>query len=116
MTHTEVQQIQYTQEELADFGKRLARLQQELEALTDQRKASMDDFKSQMTAVKTAIVELSAEVDRGFRIVEHKCDVILNTPQDGMKSYINQSTLETVRIAPMTIEDRGGSLMSGSGQ
>lgn len=112
MTHTEVEQIQYSQDELAEFGKRLARLQQELDSLTEQRKASMDDFKSQMKAVKLALVGLSAEVDRGFKIVEHRCDIILHTPQEGMKSYVDQSTLATVRIAPMTIEDRGGSLMT----
>lgn len=105
-THIEHVQRTYAESEMLDFGKDQARLLSEISQLEDQKKQANDHFKSEMSARETLVAELSKKINLGYEIVPTPCDVILNSPTPGMKSYVCQKSMRTVKVVPMTDDDK----------
>jgi hypothetical protein len=106
VTHIEHVRRDYTYEEIRQKGTLIAKLLQDAERLEGEKKLAADSFKNQIEKVEEQISQLGKEIRLGYEEVPTPCDVVLNKPTPGMKSYVSQKTLEVVRTVPMTDQER----------
>lgn len=96
----------YSEAELLEFGREQARLVAEIADLEAQKKQAADHFKAEIGAREKQLTEFAAMTNQGYALETIPCDVLLNTPEPGIKSYVSQSTLAVVKVVPMTDADR----------
>lgn len=104
--HIEHVQRTFEEHELLDFGKNQSRALAEIEDLEQQKKEANDHFKSAISTQVTAISDLRDKINRGYEIIPTPCDIVLNTPTRGMKSFVCQKTLAVIRVSPMDDRDK----------
>lgn len=108
--HVEHVQRQFSEQEMLEFGKHQARLLAEIDALEQQKKDASDHFKAEITKLETQVGFFTSQINRGYEIIETPCDVIMDTPTKGMKSFVDKKTLNTVRVVPMDERDKQSGL------
>ena len=106
VTHIEHVRRDFTREEILEKGQAIAKLLQDASRLEAEKKMAVDSFKGQIEKVENDISELGKEIRVGYETVPTPCDVVLNKPTPGMKSYVSQKTLQIVKTVPMTDEER----------
>lgn len=106
VTHIEHVRRDFTREEILEKGQAIAKLLQDASRLEAEKKMAVDSFKGQIEKVENYISELGKEIRVGYETVPTPCDVVLNKPTPGMKSYVSQKTLQIVKTVPMTDEER----------
>lgn len=106
VTHIEEVRRDYTDGELREKGQLIARLLQDLARQEAEKKLAADSFKGLIEKTDNDITELGKQIRLGYETVPTPCDVVLNKPTPGMKSFVSQKTLQVVRTAPMTDAER----------
>lgn len=96
---------EFTDKEIEDFGKKLAKLHQEMELLEDEKKAAMSEMKAKMDAIEEEMRKYSRNINRGSEEREIECLIDFNHPKENEKTIIRQDTGEIVGILPMDDAD-----------
>jgi hypothetical protein len=106
ITHIEDVRRDYSEVEIREKGQAIAKFLQDQSRREAEKKLAADAFKGQIETVENTISELGKQIRLGYETVPTPCDVVLNRPTPGMKSFISQKTLEVVKTAPMTDTER----------
>jgi len=94
-----------TEPELADLGKQQARLLQDIGELLMQKKVAVDEFKAAIGEKQKHVEELSRRINLGLECQEIECNVLLNTPVKGRKSFVAVQTGQIVKVEEMAEGD-----------
>jgi hypothetical protein len=94
-----------TESELAELGKQQARLLQDIGELVMQKKVAVDEFKAAIGEKQKQVEEISKRINLGLERQDIDCDVLLNTPEKGRKSFIAVATGQIVKVEDMTSAD-----------
>lgn len=93
--------VKLTDGELIDYGKQLADIEQQAEALREEKKKSAASFKVKLDDLASEIAELSKKIADGSEPRDVFCLVHLGKPA-GHKTCQRSDTGETVWIRPLT--------------
>ena len=94
-----------TEPELAELGKQQARLLQDIGELVVQKKVAVDEFKAAIGEKQKEVEDISKRINRGLECQDIECDVLLNTPEKGRKSFVAVATGQIVKVEDMTSAD-----------
>ena len=94
-----------TEPELAELGRQQARLLQDIGELVVQKKVAIDEFKAAIGEKQKQVEELSKRITLGQERQEIECDVLLNTPEKGRKSFLAVASGQIVKVEEMTTGD-----------
>jgi len=94
-----------TEPELAELGKQQARLLQDIGELVVQKKVAVDEFKAAIGEKQKQVEDISKRINRGLECQDIECDVLLNTPEKGRKSFVAVATGQIVKVEDMTSAD-----------
>jgi hypothetical protein len=94
-----------TEPELAELGKQQARLLQNIGELVRQKKVAIDEFKAAIGEKQKQVEDISKRINLGLERQEVECDVLLNTPEKGRKSFVALATGQILKIEDMTSAD-----------
>ncbi len=94
-----------TEPELAELGKQQARLLQNIGELVMQKKVAVDEFKAAIGEKQKKVEDISKRINVGLERQEVECDVLLNTPEKGRKSFVAVATGQIVKVEDMTAGD-----------
>jgi len=94
-----------TEPELAELGRQQARLLQDIGELVVQKKVAIDEFKAAIGEKQKQVEELSKRITLGQERQEVECDVLLNTPEKGRKSFLAVASGQIVKVEEMTTGD-----------
>jgi hypothetical protein len=94
-----------TEPEVADLGKQQARLLQGIGELIMQKKVAVDEFKAAIGEKQKQVEEISRRINLAVERQEIECDVLLNTPDKGQKSFVAVQTGQIVKVEEMTGAD-----------
>ena len=94
-----------TEPEVADLGKQQARLLQDIGELIMQKKVAVDEFKAAIGEKQKQVEQISRRINLGLERQEIECDVLLNTPDKGWKSFVAVQTGQIVKVEDMTGAD-----------
>jgi len=94
-----------TEPELAELGKQQARLLQDIGELVMQKKVAVDEFKSAIGEKQKQVEDISKRINLGLERQDIECDVLLDTPEKGRKSFVAVATGQIVRVEEMTASD-----------
>ena len=94
-----------TEPELAELGKQQARLLQDIGELVMQKKVAVDEFKAAIGEKQKQVEDISKRINRGLECQDIECDVLLNTPEKGRKSFVAVATGQIVKVEDMTSAD-----------
>lgn len=97
---------QLTDDEKIQAGKELAEATNELEAIEDDKKQIVSDFKAKSTAAEARVAVLSNKLRSGYEFRSVECSVTFNTPEEGQKQTVRLDTKEVIATAPMTDEEK----------
>ena len=94
-----------TEPELAELGKQQARLLLDIGELVMQKKVAVDEFKAAIGEKQKQVEDISKRINRGLECQDIECDVLLNTPEKGRKSFVAVATGQIVKVEDMTSAD-----------
>ncbi len=96
----------FSEEQLRDFSKTLARTVAEIEDAENRKKEIVDTIKAEISGYEAKQSTLSRNINQGYEY--RTVDVIeyLDEPEAGKKKIVRQDTLEIVAITELTPEDR----------
>lgn len=106
ITHIEEVKREFTDDELLEKGRHIARTRQDVERLEVEKKLAADSFKNQIEIRTKELDAFCKQIREGYETIPTPCDVVLNKPTPGMKSYVSQRTLVVVKTEPMTDAER----------
>ncbi len=95
-----------TEAELAELGKQQARLLQDIGELVVQKKVAADEFKAAIGEKQKQVEEIAKRINCGVERQDIECDVLLDTPEKGQKTFIDSQTGQAVKVEEMTDGDR----------
>lgn len=105
-THLKTISVDYTEAELATMGKQLAESLANISALEAEMKKDAQAYKDRIADERDAVKDLAGNIRRGFRLTDVVCDVRLNTPRNGQKTYLDVSTGDWVATEDMTEDEK----------
>ncbi|MBV9082374.1 MAG: hypothetical protein JOZ62_06860 [Acidobacteriaceae bacterium] len=94
-----------TEPELAEVGKQQARLLQDIGELVMQKKVAVDEFKSAIGEKQKQVEDISKRINLGLDRQDIECDVLLDTPEKGRKSFVAVASGQIVKVEEMTAGD-----------
>lgn len=97
--------VKFTDEQISDFGKKLAEKIFELGKLEVDKKANADVFKGQIETVHSEITDLSGKINKGEEDMDIDCEVKYHFPAKDMKTVTRLDTNELVGEFAMVEED-----------
>jgi len=100
---------QFTDDELVEMSRSLARDNRELRGISEQKKEIMADFASQIKAKEGKIDRTSELIANGYEYRMVTCEVIPDEPVVGMKAFVRSDTGETW-TEPMKPSEMQGAL------
>jgi hypothetical protein len=111
MNSTNGQQIRqlrcdFTDEELLGLSKQIAESQRKLETLMDEKKKFSSTIKSRIDQTQSEIRMISNNIHDGWEFRPIKCDMRLNFPRSGHKSWIRTDTGEIAETVLMDEDDK----------
>lgn len=99
--------VNLTQQEVLDFGQRLAQATKDKEEIEKRKKQIMDDLKAQISRADADIQIFGSRVRDKYEYRDVEChwdlDHSENPPK--RKHLVRQDTFETVRVSVLTAED-----------
>ena len=102
-----------TEPELAELGKQQARLLQDISELVMQKKVTADEFKAAIGERHKQVEEISKRINLGLDRQDIECDVLLDTPGKGRKSFVAVETGQIVKTDEMAPADYQSRLFDG---
>ena len=110
MKYTEYLKYTFSDAEINDAAKDLARAAQQRSNL-EQRKKEVDaSLKADIEAQNSIVARLSSYINTGYEYRDIECRVELDTPEAGKKRIVRLDTEEEVKVVAMTDADRQLSL------
>lgn len=106
MNHIESLKYTFNAEELATIARSLALANQEAEAIEDEKKEAVANFKARIEAQETAISRYARLYANGYEYRNVECEDLLNNPGNGRKTIVRKDTGEVVRTIEMTPDER----------
>lgn len=106
MKHTEYLKYQFTEEELRDFAKDLARENAASAEAEEQKKAVVAQFTEKVASSKSKISQLSRYINNGYDHRSIDCSILMNTPFVGRKTIIRDDTGEIVKELVMSEQEK----------
>jgi len=91
--------------ELQDIGAALAQANQSIVELGERKKEAVSSIQADIEEAKTKIARLAKEISQGYIIKPILCDIIYNSPTEGMKQTIRRDTQEVVNTDEMTFNE-----------
>lgn len=101
----ELLRVEFSQDEIKDFGAALARASIEIQDLTNQKKAMSSEFKAKIDAKTAEIESISTKITTGHEYKMVECEEKHNDPNTGMKTIRRKDTGEIVAKKAMKIEE-----------
>lgn len=105
----------FTEQEIHEQGLELARVNQQVETLREEKKAVVSNYKAKIDRAETDMNVLSSNINNGYEYRNIECQVHLNTPNTGLKTVLRTDTGEIVRKEAMTPEELQYELQFESG-
>lgn len=105
-TYTEYLRCEFTDAEIAEAAKELARANSRKASIEQQKKDVDAQLKSEIVAQETIIGRLAAQINTGSEYRNIECRLELDTPEPGKKRVVRLDTGEEVSVKPMTDSDR----------
>jgi hypothetical protein len=102
MNHTEFLKYTFSEPELKDFSKELARENTTVAEAEEQKKAVVAQFTEKITSSKSKISQLSRYINNGYDYRNVECSIAMNSPNTGFKTVVRDDTGEEVKTLPMT--------------
>src|SRR5438309_897469 len=109
MNRTETIDIEHqlTVEEFAQKGKKMAEIQKDIDDLFSEKEKNAAAFNAQIKEKDKLLAELGKEIRAGFLLAPTQCDVLMNVPDIGTKSYVSPVNRGVIlKSVPMTNNDR----------
>lgn len=105
MKHTEYLKYTFTESELKEFAKELARQTATMSEVEEEKKAVVANFTERIAAAKSNASRLSRYINNGYDYRNIDCSVKLNDPNTGVKTIYRDDTGESVKTYPMTQDE-----------
>jgi hypothetical protein len=103
---TEYLKYTFTDAEITDAAKELARAAQQRTSLEQRKKEVDSQLKADIEAQNSIVGRLSSYINTGYEYRDIECRVELDTPEQGKKRIVRLDTEEEVKVVPMTDMDR----------
>jgi hypothetical protein len=103
---TEYCKYTFTDAEITDAAKELARAAQQRASLEQRKKEVDSQLKADIEAQNSIVGRLSSYINTGYEYRDIECRVELDTPEEGKKRIVRLDTEEEVKVVPMTDMDR----------
>lgn len=97
--------VEFTPEEIKEFGSSLATCVLKMDELKDKKKAKAKEFKDVIDEKEAEIESLSNKINNGYEYTNIDCEVFLNVPNSGRKQIVRMDTKEVVEELDMTQEE-----------
>lgn len=108
--YTEYLKCDFSDAEIAEAAKELARANQRRSSIEQQKKEVDSQLKAEIEAQNTSINRLSGLIATGSEYRNVDCRIELDAPEKGRKRVVRLDTNEEVRVVAMTDEDKQMSL------
>ena len=109
-THMKTVERDLTDAELSTLGQEQARLLKEIETLEAELKCQGQLFKSQITEAKEQVRDLTKRINLKIEKEDIECDILINTPENGQKTYVAVSDGRHVAVEDMLESEKQGTL------
>ena len=93
----------------------LAHQNQELARLEDRKNRAMSQLKSEIDAAQAEINCIAQTLARGYEEREVECEILYNTPEDGIKTIRRTDTSETIQVLQMSREEKSDLFINALG-
>lgn len=110
MKHTEYLKYEFSDDELKDYAKELARENTVAAEAEEQKKAVVAQFTEKVASAKTKISMLSRYINNGYDHRSVDCSIALNDPKAGDKTIYRDDTGEVVKVCAMSEKEMQESL------
>jgi hypothetical protein len=109
---TEVERIEthhlrhdFTEDELKEFSRTMAREAQDLAAAEDQKKVAVAQFAEEIARHRSIVGQMARNINNGYEMRLVPCAVLLDTPVRGTASLCRKDTGEVFRERPMNEQE-----------
>jgi hypothetical protein len=92
----------FTDTEKRELGEALARENQTIYDLREQKKTITSEFNARIESAEKRASDLTTKINTGYELREVECLVLMETPRPGMKRLIRIDTNEMIRDEAMT--------------
>jgi hypothetical protein len=96
----------FTSEELAEMGKKLAGKMADLEAVATDKKSADATFNERKQVLQAEAETLYRQINHGYEMAQVGCDIRYNDPAPGQKSYYRMDTSKHVETIDMSWEEK----------
>jgi hypothetical protein len=107
--HFEKVKYFFTTEERRELGEALARENQTIVDLKEQKKTKVTEFAALIEAANKRALDLVTRIISGYEDREVEVMILMETPRPGMKRVIRMDNNETLFDLPMTVQEMQGS-------
>ena len=107
--HFEKVKYFFNEQERRELGEILARENQTLMDLGEQKKARVAEFAALIEGAKKRAMDLVTKIISGYEEREVEVMILMETPRPGMKRVIRMDNNETLFDLPMTVGEMQGS-------
>ena len=110
MRYTEYLKYEFSDAEITDAAKELARAAQQRASLEQRKKEVDSQLKADIEAQNSIVGRLSSYINTGYEYRDIECRIELDTPEPGKKRIVRVDNGEEVKVVPMTDADKQTSL------
>jgi hypothetical protein len=96
---------EFSEEELKDFSKVLARETQSLATAEEEKKVATAQFAERIARHKASTSQMSRNINNGYEMRMVQCEVLLDKPIRGTARIVRLDTGEVVKERVMTPEE-----------
>ena len=110
MNCTEYLKYEFTEKELKDLARELARENTAMAESEEEKKSVVASFTERIADAKMKISKLSRYINNGYDYRNIECAVVMNSPRAGVKEVVRIDTGEIVKTINMTDTEKQESL------
>jgi hypothetical protein len=104
--YTEYLKYEFSDAEITDAAKELARAAQQRASLEQRKKEVDSQLKADIEAQNSIVGRLSSYINTGYEYRDIECRIELDTPEAGKKRVVRVDNGEEVKVVPMTDADK----------
>jgi hypothetical protein len=108
--YTEYLKYEFSDAEITDAAKELARAAQQRASLEQRKKEVDSQLKADIEAQNSIVGRLSSYINTGYEYRDIDCRIELDMPEPGKKRIVRVDNGEEVKVVPMTDADKQTSL------
>lgn len=95
----------FTEEELREFSRTMAREAQDLAAAEDQKKVAVAQFAEEIARHRSLLGQMARRINNGYEMRLLPCIVALDTPSRGTARIVRKDTGDFVKDRPMNDQE-----------